>query len=242
MVARSSSTPPAGRWPSRRGRGDRVVAVAVTGQWASTVPVDEHGDPVGDCVMWMDTRGARPSRRSSAGRCRATTRVALARWVRRTGGVPSTSGDDPIGHLLHLEHDEPDVAGRARWYLEPVDYLTMRFTGVAGRLAHVDDGRVADRQPPARPCWPTTRPWCAARAWRPAKLPPLVASGSVIGPVQPSVAAELGISGGRPGGHRAARPAPADGRLRLRRAPTRPISRSARPRGSVARCRRRRPT
>ena len=41
---------------------DRVVAVSCTGQWASTIPVDEAGEPVGPCVMWLDTRGARYSR------------------------------------------------------------------------------------------------------------------------------------------------------------------------------------
>ena len=50
--------------------------------------------------------------------------------MRHTGGVPSTSGADPVGHMLHLERDQPDVAQRARWYLEPVDHLSMRFTGV----------------------------------------------------------------------------------------------------------------
>src|SRR5690606_16332858 len=33
---------------------DRIVAVACGGQWASTVPVDEKGNPVGDCVLWQD--------------------------------------------------------------------------------------------------------------------------------------------------------------------------------------------
>src|SRR5205807_174881 len=38
---------------------EQVVAVSATGQWASTVPVDERGNPVTDCLLWMDTRGAR---------------------------------------------------------------------------------------------------------------------------------------------------------------------------------------
>ena len=46
---------------------DRVVAVSVTGQWASTVPVDEAGRPVGACVLWSDTRGAPYSRRLVGG-------------------------------------------------------------------------------------------------------------------------------------------------------------------------------
>ena len=99
--------------------GDEVVAVAVTGQWASTVPVDGAGVPVGECLMWMDSRGRDLSRAVVGGHVSGYDPVALATWVRRTGGVPSTNGDDPLGHLLFVEHEQPDVARRARWYLEP---------------------------------------------------------------------------------------------------------------------------
>ena len=36
----------------------RVRAVAVTGLYASTVPVDADGEPTGPCLTWLDTRGA----------------------------------------------------------------------------------------------------------------------------------------------------------------------------------------
>ncbi|HVA52766.1 MAG TPA: FGGY family carbohydrate kinase, partial [Acidimicrobiales bacterium] len=35
----------------------QVKAVAVTGQYASTVPVDVNGLPTGPCLTWLDTRG-----------------------------------------------------------------------------------------------------------------------------------------------------------------------------------------
>jgi xylulokinase len=173
--------------------GNAVVAVAVTGQWASTVPVDESGVPVGECLMWMDSRGGALSRAVVGGKVSGYDPVALAAWVRRTGGVPSTSGDDPLGHLLFVEHGQPEVARRARWYLEPVDYLTMRFTGVPAAshmsmtAAWLTDNRCLDVL--AYDPKLVRRSGVAA-----AKLAPLVPSGSVVGPVQRSVAAELGIS------------------------------------------------
>ena len=54
---------------------------------------------------------------------------ALVSWVRRTGGVPSPNGDDPMGHLL-------ERSGCPRWPAAPggtsnrPTTLTMRFTGV----------------------------------------------------------------------------------------------------------------
>jgi xylulokinase len=174
-------------------RAGQVVAVGITGQWASTVPVDATGLPVGDCVMWMDGRGAPYARRIVGGRVQGYRGRALATWIRHSGGVPSTSGDDPIGHISYLEHDCPEIAARARWYLEPVDYLAMRFTGVAAAshmsmtAAWLTDNRRLDLL-----AYDATLVRLAGIDS--SKLPPLVPSGSVIGPVSAVAAAELGIS------------------------------------------------
>jgi xylulokinase len=171
---------------------DRVAAVACTGQWASTIPVDAAGEPVGPCLMWQDTRGAEHTRRVVGGRLAGYSPRALALWIRRTAGVPSHDGGDPISHILHLEREEPQVAAAARWYLEPVDYLNMRFTGVAAAShasmtgAWLTDNRRLERLA-----------YDAALIRRVgidgAKLPPLVATGTLMGTLDPVVAAELGL-------------------------------------------------
>jgi xylulokinase len=172
-----------------------VVAVSVTGQWASTVPVDAAGLPVAPCVQWMDTRGAQYIRQRIGGKLAGYAPRAIATWVRRTAGAPSTSGADPISHMLHLRHDEPDVHRAARWYLEPVDYLSMRFTGVPAAshasmtAAWLTDNRVLDRMA-------YDADLVRMAGVDPDKLPPLVPTGSVIGPVTPEVAASLGLPAG----------------------------------------------
>jgi xylulokinase len=173
--------------------GDQVVAVCITGQWASTVPVDAEGVPVGDCIMWQDHRGIRLARERIGGPVAGYAPGALAAWVRKTAGIPG--GNDPVGHMLNLAKNYADVAAAARWYLEPVDYLAMRFTGVPaashasmtaawltdnrrlGHLAYDDDlvrrsGVDGD------------------------KLPPLVPTGGIIGAVRDDVAADLGLPAG----------------------------------------------
>jgi xylulokinase len=177
----------------RRAPGrDRVVAVSVTGQWASTIPVDDQGRPVGPCVLWSDTRGAPYSKALVGGPVSGYAPKPLATWLRRSGGIPTTSGADPVGHLLYLRHEEPDVLARARWVLEPVDYLTMRFTGMpAATLASMTAAWLTDNRDLGRLAYDDVLVRLAGVDG--AQLPPLVATGSVIGPVLPEVAADLGI-------------------------------------------------
>lgn len=172
--------------------GSRVVGVACTGQWASTVPVDADGLPVGECLMWSDTRGADHSARLFGGAVAGYAPRPLATWLRRSGGMPSPTGADPIAHMLHLDRDRPEVKARARWYLEPVDYLTMRFTG-----------RAAASPMSMTAAWLTDNRDLGRAAYDPvlvrlagvdaSRLPPLVASGSIVGTVRPQVAARIGI-------------------------------------------------
>jgi len=172
-----------------------VVAVACTGQWASTVPVAESGEPVGDCVLWMDARGGAYSRQVIGGPVGGYAPRRALQWVRKTGGAPSPAGNDPIGHMLYLQHAEPEVAARARWFLEPVDYLTLRFTGVAAAshasmiAGWLTDNRRLDRLE-------YDEALVAMSGVDATKLAPLAATGSVVGTVLPEVAGALGIPDG----------------------------------------------
>jgi len=200
-----SATQDAGLWweiirdATRRGlvesgvQGDQVAGVSITGQWASTVPVGADGRPVGPCVMWMDTRGAPYSRKAFGGRLQGYRARALLSWIRRNGGIPSANGDDPVGHMLHLRHGDRAVFDAASWLMEPVDYLSMCFTG-----------RAAASRASMMGAWLTDNRNLGALDYDDvlvgrsgvdrSKLPPLVPTGSIIATVTRQVAAELGIS------------------------------------------------
>jgi xylulokinase len=174
---------------------DAIVAISTTGQWSSTVPVAADGSPVGPCILWMDTRGGRHIRKQIGGRVVGYRARAIAAWIRKTGAVPSSSGSDPIGHMLYLDNDCPEIASKARWYLEPVDYVSMRFTGEAIASAAsmtgvwLTDNRKLDRLG-------YDAGLIRVAGVDAAKLPPLRPTGSVIGTVLPSVASELGLADG----------------------------------------------
>jgi xylulokinase len=172
--------------------GGSVVGVAVTGQWASTVPVDEAGRPVAGCLMWSDTNGAEHSAAAFGGPVAGYAPRVLATWLRRSGGIPNPAGADPVAHMLHLDRDRPEIAAAARWYLEPVDYLTMRFTGIAAAThMSMTAAWLTDNRDLSRLEYDATL--VRLSGVDPRHLPPLVASGSIVGTVLPDVAAEIGI-------------------------------------------------
>ena len=104
----------AGRLLEEPGRAPRVRAIGVTGQYGSTVPVDENGRPVGPCLTWMDTRGGPWTRRAVGGPIQGYNPRAALAFIRRSGGAPSTAGADPVGQILYLEHEQPSVVAACR--------------------------------------------------------------------------------------------------------------------------------
>jgi xylulokinase len=176
-------------------RAEQVLAVSVTGQWASTVPVAADGTPVGPCILWMDSRGAPHARERFGGPVFGYAPRAVLTWVRRSGGAPSTAGADPIGHMLYLDRDQPDIAAAARWYLEPVDYVSMRFTGTAcASLASMTAAWLTDNRRLGEVAY--DRHLVDLAGVDAAKLPPLRPTASVIGTVAAEVAADLGLDPG----------------------------------------------
>jgi len=178
---------------------EKIVGVGCTAQWSGTVAVGADGRAIGPSIIWMDSRGAGAVKETVRGALNVQGYGAskLTRWVRRTGGIPSLSGKDPVGHIHFLRQERPDVYAATAVFLEPVDYLNLRLTGLA-RASHdsitlhwvtdnrdinaisYDDGLFAlaglDRH----------------------LLPELVPTGSVIGGLAPEAAAELGLLAGTP--------------------------------------------
>jgi xylulokinase len=174
-----------------------ILGVGITGHWGATVPVDADGNPAGDCRLRADDRGGRYSSRALAGRLPGLSPGTLMRWIQVAGGAPSPAGDDPLGHELHLRHREPDVYARTRTLMEPLDYLGLRFTGrTAATPASMFLSWLTDNRPGAALAY---APQLVRRSGRdPARLPPLIPNGGVLGEVLPRVAGELGLPAGVP--------------------------------------------
>lgn len=110
---------------------ESVVAISVTTQWSLTVPVDKGGEPVGNAICWMDTRGAKYCRalKDSPIKVAGCGPLKLWKWLRLTGGMPQDSGYDSLAHVLFLKNERPDIYRAAHKLLEPMDFFTHRLTG-----------------------------------------------------------------------------------------------------------------
>jgi xylulokinase len=174
-------------------------AVAITGQWASSVPVGADGQPVGDVLLWSDTRARDLARKVVGGAISIggyAPRKVLP-FVRITGGAPSPSGADPTGHSLLLRERLTEVYAKTAVILEPVDYLGLRFTGrAAATPASMIASWLTDNRVGA-PLGYVDSLVKRARRDR-GRLPELIPTGSVLGPLLPEVASELGVTPGAP--------------------------------------------
>ena len=178
---------------------DDVVGIGCTGQWSGTVPVDDTGTAIGPAISWMDSRGARAVRKTVRGALNVQGYGAskAAKWVRRSGGIPSLSGKDPVGHIHFLREQRPEVYAAAAVFLEPVDYLNLRLTGLA-RASHdsITLHWVTDNRDINAIAYDDTLIGLAGLER--SKLPDLVPTGGVLGGLAPAAAGELGLLAGTP--------------------------------------------
>ena len=177
-----------------RERFAAVRGVALTGQWAGTVAVDERGEPLCDAIVWLDARGAPHARRLAGGPLRVAgySPVKLLRWLRLTGGAPSLSGRDALGHLLWLRAERPGIYAATWRFLEPVDWLGLKLTGRAATTwATATLHWVTDTRDLA--CVHYSDTLIRMAGVDRAKLPELLPTNEVLGPLTEAARAELGL-------------------------------------------------
>lgn len=99
--------------------GGSVDAIGLSGQMHGVVLCDAEGAPVRPAITWADTRSAAQARRIAD----ALGRERLARLG--SAPFPGFAGVT----LAWLAEHEPGALARARWALQPKDWLRLRLTG-----------------------------------------------------------------------------------------------------------------
>ncbi len=108
-----------------------VIAICCSTQGEGTIPVDRDGNPLMNCVLWMDMRGQPDLIRQHKGIINISGMNALKvlQWIRKTGGLPSISGKDPASHMLLIRNQFPKIYAKTFKFLNVLDYLNLRLTG-----------------------------------------------------------------------------------------------------------------
>ncbi len=178
---------------------DNIVAVSVTTQWSGTVPVDEAGNHLMNGLIWMDSRGAESVKEILQGafKIQGYPLFKLLTWQKLTGGAPSQSGKDPICHILWIKRNRPDIYKKTYKFLDPKDYINLRFTGkFAATYDSILLHWVTDNRDPLNIVY--NDQLMKMNGLERAKLPDLIQSMDILGPIKNEVAAELGLKRGTP--------------------------------------------
>src|SRR5438132_5875 len=119
-------------------------------------------------------------------------KVALVTARGQTGGAPGHQGKDSIAHVLFIRDRLPDVYERATCFLEPRDWINFRLSG---RMVTTADAVTLHWVADARNVNDVRydRKLLRMAGVEREKLPEILPPSSVLGPLDPKAAAELGL-------------------------------------------------
>lgn len=171
-----------------------ITALCCTTQWAGTVAVDETGYPLMNAITWMDSRGAPYNQRVSGGPLSVEGYAPwkLFTWMRFTGGAPGHAGKDPLGHILFIKNELPEIYAQTYKFLEPKDYLNLRLTGqFAASYDSITLHWLTDNRDLSNVDY--NERLLRMTALEREKFPDLKRAIDILGPIKPEVAEELGL-------------------------------------------------
>ena len=160
-----------------------VEAVGVDGQMHGVVPAGGDGDAVRPAILWLDRRAE----------AEAVRYGELPDELTRPLGNQASAG--MAGPMLGwLAAHEPDVLRRARWALQPKDWVRMRLTGQAATDPTDASGTLLFDLERGAWAWDLID----ALGLPGEKLPPVHGATEVAGQLLPTPARELGLPPGIP--------------------------------------------
>ncbi len=183
------------------GRGavkkEEIVAVSVSSTASSTVAVDKDGNHLMNSITWMDTRGGPHVKRVMGGypNLMGYKIPKVLKWLSRTGGAPTLSGKDDIGHVLLTKHEYPEIYDKTYMFLPSKDFLNLKLTGEFAaspdsmQLFWITDIRNIQNVQ-------YNDELIRLFGIDQEKLPPLIGSTEILGTVLDSVAEEIGLKKG----------------------------------------------
>ncbi len=161
----------------------QVVAIGLSGQMHGVVLSDTEGRPLRPAILWADGRSAEELKNLQA--LPKSLQLRLANPLVVGMAAPS---------LLWLRKHEPQVYIKARWALQPKDWLRLRLTGQAASEPSDASGTLLYDLVADTWAWEVLE----QMGLRSELLPPLSPSHAVAGHLTASAARWLGLPEGLP--------------------------------------------
>lgn len=174
---------------------EKIIAVACDSQFSVVVPVDKTAKPLMGAVHWLDTRGGKYNRSAIRGfpSIEGYQIWKLMKWIRLTGLAPTRSGVDSMGHVLFIKNERPEIYRQTFKFLEPMDYLTARLSGkIVASQKTMFPFILTDNRVGKGGNYNDTLLRLAGLDRE--KFPDLIPNDGVVGSIDPSIAAELGLT------------------------------------------------
>lgn len=162
-------------------RNDPPQAIAISASGDEIFPVDAAGDPLANCILSGDTRGAGLE-------AEITSWAEDSDWYAWCGHVPERM--DPALRILWWFRHMPDIAQAARYFLDWHSFLTFQLCGTPA----------TDRSLAAKSMLfdPNTNAWSAERTERlgldATKLPGVEDWGTALGILRPELRTQFELN------------------------------------------------
>lgn len=166
---------------------EEIVGLGADCTSCTVLALDEHFQPLGPAIIWMDVRAADQARRIAA-----SGHPAL-----KYNGYGNVSAEWLPCKALWLKENQPEIYRQARYIGEFIDWLTHRLTGEW--VASINNTSIRWYYDRAEGGWPASFYEQIGLGDLIAKFPGRVLDlGQVAGPLRAEVAAELGLPAGLP--------------------------------------------
>ena len=159
-------------------RRDPPVAISFSSSGREVFPVSADGAPLGPCLMTADLRGDEIAARTAS-------RRSPEEWFRLAGHVPRRM--DPVNRALWWRETHPDVAARARWFMNWHEYYSLLLSGEP--VVDWSDAGAWATYDVASACWSQER--IEETGIEPRWLPEIQPNASPIGRIREEVAHQM---------------------------------------------------
>ncbi len=99
----------------------QVLAIGMTSQGETLIPVDKQGTPLHPAVVWLDGRAGREA-------ALLQRELPIGAFYKTTG-LTEINGALPLSKLLYFKTAMPELYGKTAFFLLPEDYLLFRLCG-----------------------------------------------------------------------------------------------------------------